>query len=224
MLYYIIPPVIVIAAAAFLVSFVLKKASAMPAGQPPLFRGQKEIEGRKKKDSFWKKLSQFSLKVLEKIIQRFKLYSLKFHNCCQKWFQSVKKKRERHDLDKQSAAPLAPKKPEPGIISETPPGRPEPEARIFRRAEEIRVEPMVSKKVVLPETRRETRNRLEEALIERIAANPNDIEAYERLGDYYLEQGNYSEALECFKYVLKLNPAHHKAKARTRRLEKMLGK
>ena len=65
------------------------------------------------------------------------------------------------------------------------------------------------------------KNKLEEALIKRIAINPRDIEAYERLGDYYLENENFQDSLECFKQVLHLSPAHHKARLRIRRLEKM---
>ena len=66
------------------------------------------------------------------------------------------------------------------------------------------------------------KEKLEEVLIKRIAVNPRDIEAYERLGDYYLERENHSDSLECFRQVLKLSPAHHKAKTRIRRLESIL--
>jgi tetratricopeptide (TPR) repeat protein len=87
--------------------------------------------------------------------------------------------------------------------------------------------PMVSDTVAVPRPRRVEGNRakdqLEEALIRRIAINPKDIEAYERLGDYYLESGSYGDSLECFKQVLMLSPTHQKARMRIRKLEKMIG-
>ena len=63
---------------------------------------------------------------------------------------------------------------------------------------------------------------MEEVLIKRIAINPKDIEAYERLGDYYLEGENYQDSKECFKQVLKLSPTHHKARLKIRKLEKLI--
>ena len=64
----------------------------------------------------------------------------------------------------------------------------------------------------------------EKILIDRIAANPKDIEAYERLGEYYLEIENWEYAKECFKQVLKLNPRNIGARSRMRKLERILGK
>lgn len=62
---------------------------------------------------------------------------------------------------------------------------------------------MISKKVTYPEDKREE---LESILVERIASDPRDIEAYERLGDYYISQENNVDAEACYKQVLKLNP------------------
>ncbi len=62
---------------------------------------------------------------------------------------------------------------------------------------------MVSKEVVYPEKEKEE---LENVLIERIAADPRDIEAYERLGDYYVSRKNEKDARECYRQVLRLNP------------------
>jgi len=83
--------------------------------------------------------------------------------------------------------------------------------------------PFVSDHVVVPKRRREIKNRLEELLIERIAANPKDIEAYERLGEYYLEVKNLEHSKECFKQVLRLNPGNRNARYKIRKLEKILG-
>ncbi|MEF3691921.1 MAG: tetratricopeptide repeat protein [Candidatus Moraniibacteriota bacterium] len=62
---------------------------------------------------------------------------------------------------------------------------------------------MISEEATYPEEKKEE---LENILVERIAADPRDIEAYERLGDYYVSQGNKSDAEACYKQVLKLNP------------------
>ncbi len=66
------------------------------------------------------------------------------------------------------------------------------------------------------------KDRLEELLIERIAANPKDLEAYERLGQYYMEIKGYTDAKECFKQVIKLDPGNRNAKYRLKRLETLL--
>lgn len=229
MLYYIIPPIIIIAGLAFLVSFLFRKMNQIPRADLAILEKSGEKKSKELMGNIRKRFSQFILKVLEKTIQRFKLFSLKFHNLCQRWFQSIKKKRE------QRASPEA--EPEKkieervGIEAEKKEERkPDPvsETKFISRTgivktEEIKSSPMVSKKVVLPEQPAAAKNRLEEALIERIASNPQDIEAYERLGDYYTEQGNCREALECFRHVLKLSPLHRKAKISVRRLEKMPG-
>ena len=67
---------------------------------------------------------------------------------------------------------------------------------------------MISEEVVYPETKKEEteKEELENILIERIASDPRDIEAYERLGDYYVGQKNGRDARECYRQVLKLNP------------------
>jgi len=90
--------------------------------------------------------------------------------------------------------------------------------------EEKEIKPIISDRVVTPKSRAEIRDRLEELLIERIAINPKDIEAYERLGEYYLEIKSYMDAKECFKQVIKLNPSDRNAKYRMRRLENLLSK
>jgi len=78
--------------------------------------------------------------------------------------------------------------------------------REFSVPQEIQEEEaiMVSEKVAYPEEER--KDELENILVERIASDPRDIEAYERLGDYYVSQGNRNDAEACYKQVLKLNP------------------
>ncbi|QQS61487.1 MAG: tetratricopeptide repeat protein [Candidatus Moraniibacteriota bacterium] len=76
--------------------------------------------------------------------------------------------------------------------------------------------PSSSKKRVL------SKNDYEEALIGRIALNPRDISAYESLGDFYIDQRNFEDALECYRQVIKLDPQHRGTKVRIRRLERVL--
>jgi len=87
---------------------------------------------------------------------------------------------------------------------------------------EKNIKPIISEKIVSPRPRTEIKDRLEELLIERIAVNPKDIEAYERLGEYYMEIKSYTDAKECFKQVIKLNPASNNARYRLKRLERLL--
>lgn len=92
-----------------------------------------------------------------------------------------------------------------------------------RRAVSSREEmPEVSEEMLADATT--PKNQLEEILIERISMNPRDIEAYERLGDYYLEQDNLTDAKECYRQVLKLSPAYRLVKIKIRRLERLLEK
>jgi tetratricopeptide (TPR) repeat protein len=86
------------------------------------------------------------------------------------------------------------------------------------------IRPTVSDRVVTPKARVEMKDRLEDLLIERIAANPKDTEAYERLGEYYMEIDSLQDAKECFKQVLKLDPKNANVKYRMRRLETIMHK
>ncbi len=85
--------------------------------------------------------------------------------------------------------------------------------------------PMVSERVVIPE---KPAKKLihdaaeEERLIKRIAANPKNVSAYEALGDYYLEQGDVSDAKSCYRQVLKLSPVHRMVKVKIRKLERLM--
>lgn len=83
---------------------------------------------------------------------------------------------------------------------------------------------MVNQNAAMPaQSSAEEKDQYEQILVERIALNPKDIEAYERLGDYYLEWQSYQDAKECYKQVLRLSPMNRRAKIRMRRMEKILG-
>lgn len=210
MLYYLIPPLIIIVGLAVLISFIVRKASRLP--QDRLFRQEQgEIAVPKAKKIDFSKFSYSILRLLEKLTQWFKILFLKFHNSANKWFYIIRQKRKKNMAGQEE---LAKKE-----FFKTMTAKEENELTVKTDA----VEPMLAKKLVLPEHERaKARNKLEEALIERIAADPRDIEAYERLGDYYVEREAYEDAWECFKQVLKLSPVHRRVRVKIKKLEKIL--
>lgn len=94
---------------------------------------------------------------------------------------------------------------------------------VFRKKGYFGGRPMISDTVTLPQKKQE-KDQYEQIFIERISLNPRDVEAYERLGDYYMENGNLDDAKECFKQVLRLSPLSRRARFRMRRIEKNLSK
>ncbi|MDD5590168.1 MAG: tetratricopeptide repeat protein [Candidatus Portnoybacteria bacterium] len=64
-------------------------------------------------------------------------------------------------------------------------------------------------------------NRFEERkLIDLIARNPRDAEAYRKLGFLYCGEENKEDARNCFKQVIKINPGDSEVVAKLRELEK----
>jgi tetratricopeptide (TPR) repeat protein len=204
---------------------------------------EKEVEESKIASRF----QQGSLIFTEKLVKRFRIIFLKLENLLKLWGEKIRKKRnakagekdEDNDLqlkgEKREDRFLETKENEglDGIIDKI--GRYNPEKRNIRErlglkqkikqeeVEEKFFRPIISDYMVVPKRRRETKSRLEELLIERIAANPKDIEAYERLGEYYLEVKNLEHSKECFKQVLRLNPTNSNARYKIRKLERILG-
>lgn len=223
MLYYIIPPIIIILSLSVLIFILFRKVEDVPS-DILLESGQVE---EKKKSSFRLVIGQFFLRLLERIMQRTKLISLKLHNMTNTWFHRIKSKRERQ---MSAASEIVEKEKEikPTVKSEA--SMPEkhviatePMAIERRRKMEI-VKPKITRpdSIVPKPVVESSREKLEEVLIKRIAINPRDIEAYERLGDYYMEGENLPDALECYRQVLKLSPVHHKAKVKIRKIERLL--
>ncbi len=215
MLYYILPPFIIIISAGALIMFLFRKMDN--AGEDEIEQPVSAQKTISKFDSLKAAFSQFGLKMLEKLMHRAKLLALKFHNSSNELFHSIKEKRESKMKVGQET-----KKQESEILQQI--------GEVLQASDDDR--PRV-KEMVLPSSHQElvsstqksrlkAKDKLEEVLIKRIAVNPRDIEAYERLGDYYLERENYDDSLECFKQVLKLSPAHHKARTRIRKLENLL--
>jgi len=218
MLNYILPPIIIIISLSILIMFLFRKAAQIPAEE--FIADEYKREDEKKNVKIMSVVGQVSLKFLERLMHHMKLLSLKFHNVSNVWFQTIREKRQQNtQLQKEAQE----RKSEQLVIE-----RKNREKNVLaEQNEKIMPEissprPTVRATVTMPQpSRLREKNQLEDALIKRIAMNPKDIEAYERLGDYYLENANFQDSLECFKQVLHLSPAHHKARLRIRRLEKL---
>lgn len=217
MLNYILPPIIILISASYLIVFLFKKANQLP--EQDLSLEESGLNGHKKLSLVFSVIGQFGLKVLERMMHRLKLLSLKFHNISNDWFQSIREKRQQKMKSEQERLERLAQQ-EETLKKEIPAARP----AIVEMPQEKEVQPMIRESIARPQsqTHLKEKNKMEDALIKRIAINPKDIEAYERLGDYYLESANMQDSLECFKQVLRLSPAHHKARLRIRRLEKAL--
>ncbi len=211
MLNYILPPIIIIIGVAILIVFLFRKAKQIPTQEVSAVE-KDEMFQKNRKNAIISAIGQFWLKVLEKIMQRLKLMALKFHNVSNGWFHSIREKRQQRALMQQE-------KPEQEKVKD------ENQKQIIYKETVIveeNVRPLIREKITHPQKNIIDKNKLEEALIRRIAVNPRDIEAYERLGDYYLERENFRDSHECFSQVLKLSPIHRKAKMRIRRLEMLI--
>ncbi|KKQ01554.1 MAG: hypothetical protein US10_C0011G0017 [Candidatus Moranbacteria bacterium GW2011_GWD2_36_198] len=215
MLNYILPPIIIVISISILIMFLFKKAAQIPAGE--FIADEYKRESEKNTEKMISSVGQFGLKLLERIMHRTKLFSLKFHNVSNAWFQTIREKRQRSvQLQKEEQEKKVLLNAEFQQADETRANETVNVQYKSNVVEEVRSSrPMVKDAVTMP------RQKMVEALIKRIAVNPRDIEAYERLGDYYLEGDNFQDSLECFKQVLRLSPAHHKARLRIRRLERM---
>lgn len=230
MIYYIIPPIIIIASITILILFLFRKTSAIPQD---LVRSNPEVFYSSKIRSVLSGVGHFFLAFAEALIRRVKLFSLKFHNTSNDWVQAIRKKRENGKIEKEkrdaSLKQMIPQDKDerrevfPHNIKNEDSGE-----IVFERNVRLRKsQPIISDSVTLPEkqiAKDVVKEKLEDVLINRIAMNPRDIEAYERLGDYYMEQQSAKDALECYRQVLKLSPAHHKAKMKIRRLERMFSR
>jgi len=204
MLDYILPPIVIVIGVSALIMFLFRKAKQIPQQE---FEVQAEINNReeKKTSKIVYAIGQFVLKILERMMHKLKLFSLKFHNASDNLVHSIHEKRQRRkDIEQQKN--VENEKTAEAVKQELPQS----------------VRPLIRETVTHPVIKNREKNQLEEVLIKRIAINPKDIEAYERLGDYYLESENYQDSKECFKQVLRLSPMHYKARLKIRKLEKLI--
>lgn len=240
MVYLVLPPIIIVASLLVLLAILSRKLGSVR--EEDLERMNEKRNGAlSQKRLRWANFYQWLLQLLEKTIQRLKIYSLKIHNLSDRWFRSIKERRSNGragravDGNGVAAGNLKPT----GELSV-----PEKKTGILRHSatrlltkKKITVvssDPKMSDGAIgnrslpvrraMPPKPPEEKKELEGHLIERIATDPRDIEAYERLGDYYLERGNMPDAKECFKQVLKMSPISRNARSKMRRIERKLGK
>lgn len=196
MLEYILPPIIIVISVSALIMFLFRKAKQIPQQE---FEMQAETKQKEKITSkIIAGIGQFNLKILERIMHKLKLLSLKSHNVSDSLFHSIHEKIQRRKNIKQ-----------------------EKEEAVKQESSQP-IRPLIRENATHPIIKNKEKNQLEEVLIKRIAINPKDIEAYERLGDYYLESESYQDSKECYKQVLKLSPTHYKARLKIRKLEKLI--
>ncbi|EKE15781.1 MAG: hypothetical protein ACD_11C00105G0006 [uncultured bacterium] len=229
MLYFILPPIIMIVSLALLIFFLFRKVSRVSTEKLEFLDSEKNDNSKSIGKKIFSFISYVWFKFLEKVMQRTKLFSLKMHNTSNNWFHSIKKKREETALRNQENEQI--QEDAPPIIINTENVIPEEKKEEVVK-KRITLDTFKKKSVLKSyenknsegEEKKKTseRSRLEEALIKRIAINPKDIEAYERLGDYYMDSVNHIDAKECYRQVLKLSPNHFKAKSKLRALERIL--
>ena len=239
MLYSIIPPTLVVLSLAGIVVFLAKKA-------PQVAKLEDGEEAEEKlgmtdgKSGFFRKLSdgmknigawvgQLFLGLFEKLANGAKTSISKLEAKSKSLNESIRKnKLKKGEVGETGVENNA----DTDIMDRIREYHPEKrsdkkhkkEKEIVARDEEEIVRPTVSERVTRPRMKAEMKDRLEDLLIERIAANPKDVEAYERLGEYYMEIDSLVDAKECFKQVIKLDPKNGNVKYRMRRLETMMHK
>lgn len=226
-LYFVLPPIIIVVSLALIIFLISRRsleiAKEIENGEESEAQSRISMEVK----SRW-------LHFLEKIAQISKVLSLKMHNRLEKRLAFIKSKKNKieSDLDKKdfeesgldslvgnkddilekvfeaeavkgvnSSMDLTKNNNSNNKISRIFSRGDKKETADVTKLREERI--MISKKVTYPEERKEE---LEGILVERIASDPRDIEAYERLGDYYVSQENNVDAEACYKQVLKLNP------------------
>jgi tetratricopeptide (TPR) repeat protein len=241
MLYLIIPPILIVFSLIGIILFIAKKApkAARLAEKEKLKFYDEESEkhgiqepsfGKSEKNETESK--HRTLLILEKIVQAFKSVFLKMGNKSARWSESIREKRKKgmeqkptseiQNVDGDSVLPEAGG--EQGYWDEIKKGEEtiEKKPEMTGEGRKVEVRPFVSQKAAMPRSLPERKNLLEKILIERIAANPKDVEAYERLGEYYAEVASWKDAKECFKQVLKLDPGNRNVRSKMRKLERIL--
>lgn len=223
MLYLILPPIIVVLAFAGLVYFFSRRYPSVESR----LSSEEKISPRglsESGNSRWMMLlKRLFLNISERVARRLKVITLRAHNAFHRWTQSIREKKLQQTPHKDDSQEMTVDVPSYDS------------SEVGSKNDQI-LRPMISRRVVRPTRRfvsetvavpqivqeKTEKNQFEDILIERIASNPRDLEAYERLGEYYMEQGNAQDAKECYRQVLRLSPVHRLAKIKIRRLEKML--
>lgn len=228
MLYSIIPPALIILSLAGIIAFFIKKAPQIARLNEDGHSNQAE-EIMMSEVGFWQNIvnkiksikwddaKHLLLAVLEKITHRVRLIFLKSESRLKNFNDSIRSKRNNHKLKIEAALNSDMDNiEEDDIINKVKNYQVEDRnKKVIQKT----VRPTLSDRVVTPKSQIKAKDKLENLLIERIAANPKDMEAYERLGEYYMEIESLNDAKECFKQVLKLDPKNKNVKYRMKRLE-----
>lgn len=233
MLYSIIPPVLIVLSLAGIVYFLMRKAPQMAElAEKEEKEKQKEMEilmerhgilrrtTARVKGIDWGKLKNFFLSLAEKIMRRMRLTFLKLENLFRRMSEWIRTRKEKA-REYTKAEPKEIEEKEEMKIREVENRM--PTDSILKDREEKVFRPIISDEVVSPRDRTEMKDRLEDLLVDRIASDPRDVEAYERLAEYYFEVGNYIDAKECYKQVIKLDPKNRNVRYKMRRLERIIG-
>ena len=240
MFYSILPPIIVVLSLVGIIIFLVKKSSKIKkvyqddaidvAKKESMGMNDTAISTDEQNEVSWKKAENFFLIGLEKTARRLRALFLKL----EVWFSGLsgRIRNRRNGVSSIVVKNNSEKEPEEKVLEKIISYKSKNVSgnnTIIREKFGIDVEtekiaePMISKKATLPRAVPGVKNKLEELLIERVAANPKDVEAYERLGEYYMEIETYNDAKECFKQVMKLSPTNRNVKYKIKRLERLLG-
>jgi tetratricopeptide (TPR) repeat protein len=235
--YSLIPPVLVVLSLAAIIVFLFKKSKKVSEIKEAPTSSAELVEEKGLSKKIRKSFEKINLRetkhglltFLEKTVGRIRNAFLKMEVIFGGWVQSLRKKRNRELVETKEQAKeieIMDKIKDykfKNLKKDTP--QFQPISMMNKELEEEKTfKPIISEKIVKPRIQVEMKSRLEELLIERVASNPRDTEAYERLGEYYLEMESFEFAKECFKQILKLNPANRNAKYKIRRLENLLSK
>lgn len=218
MLYSFIPPILIILSLIGIILFLIKKYPQVRELSQTEAEYEMESDGKFGK---WKNSKNLVLTFLEKLTRVFRVVFLKLESKFSAWGNDIRIRRRSANT---AAGEI---REDDDIIKKIRNYKPNASGEISEPSEdkeEKKVKAIISDKIVKPKSKAEIKDRLEEILIERIAVNPRDIEAYERLGEYYMDIKSYDFAKECFKQIVKLDSGNRNAKYKMKRLESILGK
>jgi tetratricopeptide (TPR) repeat protein len=237
----IIPPIVLIIAIIFLIKFIAQKKREKKRNFSDAFVTRDVFQKKKDDNTSFETDNHLIIRVLDtfeknisNVFSRFfkkgKIIFCSILSVLGKYIQYKKEKKtflRKRNLEMRGRENVSFIKEEKKLLSLKKEERKEKffqEKSFQTEQKEKNDRPMVSEKII-KEPRRVSLMRddaYETSLIERIALNPRDVEAYEILGDYYIDRKNFSDAKDCYKQVLKLNPMSRGAKMRMRRLERVL--
>ena len=247
MLYSIIPPILIIISLIGIILLLMKKSSEVSRLPKDVLaeyeKNDQQEDAVKQKNGFlgkfkWAGIKNFLLLVLEKIVRKFRMFFLKLESKFDAWSKNIRNRKEGRKQEAEKA--FVPEKDgdimeklskyefknydEPTFVRNKQSSEEvsQNEVATQENAIEENESLVVSRNVSRAKKPKEMKDRLEELLIERIAINPKDTEAYERLGEYYMEIQSWTDAKECFKQVIKLDPKNRNVRYKIRRLESVL--